>query len=127
MNDLKPQLAPGWSGVNIALLVVLFLIFKPLALLMLAYILVGERFGLHLGQPETFTALWSRITASWSAGGTDRVDGAGGTPAPSIDRQSELDARASDLDAERDALARERAAFDEEKRAADDQGDRPTH
>ena len=127
MNDLKPQLAPGWSGVNIALLIVSFLVFKPFGLLMLAYILVGGRFGLHLGHPETFVALWGRITEGFKAGapGTaTRVDGTGGTPAPAIDRQRELDEQERRLTGERETLARERAAFDEEKRQ---QTERPTH
>lgn len=124
MNDLRPQLAPGWSPVNIGLMILLFIVFKPLGFLMLAYILVGGRLGLDLGRPDTFSAFWQRLAGAWQAGGNPRADVSrtadesigGGTPAPVIDRARELDVRERELAAERDALARERDAFEREKR-----------
>ena len=89
MKDLKSQLLPGWSPLNIGLLVVFFFIFKLFALLMLGYILFGARLGLNLGQPDTFKALWGRISAAWKAGPPEggtatRVSGTGGTPEPQL-------------------------------------------
>lgn len=91
MNDIKSQLLPGWSPVNIGLLIVLFFVFKLAALLMLGYILFGARLGLDLSRPETFKALWGRVSQAWKAappeGGTaTRV---GGTPNPHIDSNSD--------------------------------------
>jgi hypothetical protein len=68
MNDFKQQLAPGWSAVNIGLTVVLFLIGWPLGLLMLAYIIWGQRLRLDLGRPETLAAFWKRIATAFRAG-----------------------------------------------------------
>jgi hypothetical protein len=68
MNDFKQQLAPGWSAVNIGLTVILFLIGWPLGLLMLAYIIWGQRLGLDLGRPETLAVFWKRIAAAFRAG-----------------------------------------------------------
>ena len=74
MNDrLNPQLtrsqfAPGWSGVNIALMVVLFIVAWPLGLLMLGYILAGDSLGLNLGQPQPFIAPVRRVGAAINAG-----------------------------------------------------------
>lgn len=122
MNDLKPQLAPGWSGVNIALLVVLFLVAAPLGLLMLAYILLGARLGLDLSRPHTFVSAWDRLVGAWKAGtaswgGDNAVPQGGGTPAPHLDRAQELEQREAALLAERDKLARERADFERQKSA----------
>lgn len=93
MNDLKSQLLPGWSPLNIGLLVLFFFIFKLFALLMLGYILFGDRLGLDLGRPETFKALWGRVSDAWKAspppsGTATRVSGTGGTPEPRIDANS---------------------------------------
>ena len=68
MNDLRAQLAPGWSGVNVAITVVLFLMAWPLGLLMIAYIVWGDRLGLNLARPETLSAFGGRIAHAWRAG-----------------------------------------------------------
>ncbi len=69
MNNFKQQLAPGWSGVNIGISVVLFLVgLWPLGLLMIAYILWGQRVGLDLSRPETLGVFWKRLTSAWRAG-----------------------------------------------------------
>lgn len=67
MNDIKQQLAPGWSTVNIVISVVLFLIAWPLALLMLAYILWGQKVGLDLGRPDTLVVFAKRLGTAWRA------------------------------------------------------------
>jgi ABC-type Fe3+ transport system permease subunit len=87
MNDIKSQLLPGWSPVNIGLLVLFFIFFKLFALLMLGYIVFGARLGLDLTRPETFKALWGRVSTAWKSappeGGTaTRV---GGTPEPRVE------------------------------------------
>lgn len=68
MNDLRAQLAPGWSGVNVAITVVLFLMAWPLAIVMIAYIVWGDRLGLNLARPETLSAFGGRIAHAWRAG-----------------------------------------------------------
>lgn len=68
MNDIKQQLTPGWSAVNIALVVVLFMMAWPLALLMLAYIIWGQKLGLDLGRPETLSIFWKRLSTAFRAG-----------------------------------------------------------
>lgn len=68
MNDLKQQLAPGWSAVNIAIVVILVLInLWPIALLMLAYIIWGRTVGLDLRQPSTLGTFGKRIGIAWRA------------------------------------------------------------
>ena len=67
MNDIKQQLAPGWSTVNIVLVVVLFLIGWPLAVLMVAYIIWGNKVGLNLGNPDTFAVFGKRLANAWRA------------------------------------------------------------
>ena len=68
MDDIRQQLAPGWSIVNIVLAVVLFTIVWPLGLLMIAYIVWGSRFGFDLGRPETLSRFWNRVIVSIKAG-----------------------------------------------------------
>lgn len=69
MNDIKQQLAPGWSTVNIVIAAVLFLVgWWPLGLLMIAYIVWGGKVGLDLGRPETISTFWRRIVAAFKAG-----------------------------------------------------------
>jgi len=123
MKDLRAQLSPGWSPVNIGLTVLLFFVAWPLGLLMIAYVVWGKGLGLDFARPETLSAFWGRFRRAWQAakasfgstsadtsatlaGGTPRVDGTsanGFTPA-------------SDQGAEREALQREKAASDAEKR-----------
>lgn len=50
---IKPQ----WSPLTIALMVVGFIIFWPLGLAVLAYIIWGEKFG---GSPEKAQAYWNK-------------------------------------------------------------------
>jgi len=117
MSDLRSQLAPGWSGVNIGLLVVLFIIGWPLGLLMLGYIVWGQQLGLHLGRPETLTAAFSRLSNAWKAGlnnWQNKIDSSTGTPGYS---GSTVDNSADQLHKERLDLEKDRLAFEAEKRA----------
>lgn len=119
MNDFRAQLAPGWSGVNVGILVVLFVFAFPLGLLMLAYLLWGGRLGLDLGRPETFAREGRRLTGAFGAGQRHWRAGDGvrptGRPDPVIRRETELQAEAERLAAEREALARERAELERER------------
>lgn len=67
MNDLRSQLSPSWSLVNIALTVVLFLIAWPLGLLMVAYVVFGAKIGIDLAHPGSLSTFWTRIKQSWRA------------------------------------------------------------
>jgi len=67
VNDFKQQLAPGWSPVNIGITVVLYLLAWPFALLMVAYIIWGNKAGLDLSQPATLGVFVRRIGVSWKA------------------------------------------------------------
>lgn len=69
MNDIKQQLAPSWSGVNIGIIIVLFVIgLWPLSLLMVAYVVWGGKLGLNLARPETLAVFARRIAAAFKAG-----------------------------------------------------------
>lgn len=68
MNDLKQQLAPGWSTVNIVITVLLFMFSWPFALVFLAYVLWGHKVNLDLSRPETITAFGRRLSAAFKAG-----------------------------------------------------------
>lgn len=68
MDDLKKQLAPGWSTVNIIILVVLFMFSWALALIYLAYVLWGQKVNLDLSRPETITAFGKRVSTAFKAG-----------------------------------------------------------
>ncbi len=68
MHDIKQQLAPSWSAVNIGLIIILFLIGWPLGLLMVAYVVWGGKLGLNLGRPETFSVFGRRLAAAFKAG-----------------------------------------------------------
>jgi len=68
MNDIKQQLAPGWSAVNIAISAILFMIgWWPLGLVMIAYIVWGNRVGLDLSRPETISAFARRVSVACKA------------------------------------------------------------
>ncbi|MBX2880776.1 MAG: hypothetical protein KTR32_12615 [Granulosicoccus sp.] len=67
MNDLKEQLAPGWSMANIVICVVLFFLSPLLALLMVGYIVWGNKLGLDLRQPQTFMVFAKRLTSAGRA------------------------------------------------------------
>ena len=49
---------PAWSPLTIALMVLGFIIFWPLGLAVLGYILWGEKFG---GSPEKAQAYWNKV------------------------------------------------------------------
>ena len=125
MHDLRAQLAPGWTGVNIALMVVLFLISLPLGLLMLAYIIWGRQLGLDLGRPQTLATAGGRLVRAFQAGKASWSAQSGplptGRPAAN-DRSSVSGSRPHEVDdldplrPEREALERERNAFEAEKR-----------
>jgi len=68
MNDLKQQLAPGWSTVNIAITVVLFFVSWPLAAIFVAYVLWGQKVDLDLSKPETVATFGRRIATAFKAG-----------------------------------------------------------
>ena len=68
MNDLKQQLAPGWSTVNIIIVVVLFTLSWPLALIYLAYVLWGQKVRLDLSKPETVATFGRRVASAFKAG-----------------------------------------------------------
>ena len=122
MNDLRAQLAPGWSGVNVALTVLLFLMAWPLGLLMVAYIVWGRQLGLDLSRPETLSLFGGRVRDAWRAGsaswGQGRTPLSTGTPRGSsnVSARSNGQDEATALRAERDALDRERHAFEVERR-----------
>ena len=68
MNELKQQLVPGWTAVNIGIIVVLWVLSMwPLSLLMVAYIIFGQRMGLDLSRPETLRTFGRRIAQAWRA------------------------------------------------------------
>lgn len=68
MNNLREQLAPGLSGVNIGITVLLVLMAWPLALLMLAYIFFGQKVGVDLGRPATLATFLGRLKTAVRAG-----------------------------------------------------------
>jgi len=126
MSDIQSQLAPGWSPVNIGITVVLFFIGWPLALLMVGYVLLGNKLGISLARPATFGQFFRRIKRAASAASTafsasgnhssgtpDYQRDAGGTPYGSTAAEQKLAE-------ERDALARERAEFEKERQAHSD-------
>ena len=139
MNDLRAQLAPGWSGVNVAITVVLFLMAWPLGLLMIAYIVWGDRLGLNLARPETLSAFGGRIAHAWRAGSASWGGAApisSGTPTGAEARDAARPDTASSwsatgsasaggtpaaeearLRADREALKRERREFETERDA----------
>lgn len=122
-NSLQTQLAPGWSGVNIALMAVLFYVWWPLGLLMIAYIVWGAQFGLNLARPETFKTASQRMTSGSRAPGATQ---GGGTPSGNT-AQGTPDNERSDFDrwrqqeterlrSERETLERDRAEFEASRR-----------
>lgn len=69
MHDIKQQLAPGWSAVNIGLIVIMYIIgLWPLSLLMVAYVVWGGKLGLNLARPETIAIFGRRVAAAFKAG-----------------------------------------------------------
>lgn len=127
LDNIRSQLAPGWTMVNIVLLVVLFFLAWPLGLLMIAYILGGHSLGVNLGQPETFSVAFGRMANAVRAGVAEFNRPSGGqdnfAATPPEDptqfeqwRQQEI----ARLAQERENLVSEQAAFAAEK----DQGSR---
>ena len=126
-NTIRTQLAPGWTPVNIIIMVALFVfVWWPLGVLMLAYILVGPKLGLHLAEPATFKAAYTRLTSRapansgtatrWSGDSTAKV-----SPDASLLDTSGLREEAERVRQEREKLDRERAEFDAEKLAFEQQ------
>jgi len=68
MNDIKTQLAPSWSTVNIVISVLLVMMAWPLALAFVAYILWGSKVGLDLSRPETIKVFGRRVKVAFRAG-----------------------------------------------------------
>ncbi|MFT6305791.1 MAG: hypothetical protein ACI9JP_001338 [Granulosicoccus sp.] len=68
LNDIKQQLAPGWSTVNIIIMVVLFIMSWPVALVFLAYVLWGNKVGLDFSRPETLKVFGRRLSNAFRAG-----------------------------------------------------------
>lgn len=124
-DSLKSQLAPGWSPVNIVLMIFAFWVFWPLGLAMLAYILKGADFGVDLRQPGSFVPFfrnagdYARNTFNKfnnERGSTSGTPGGKPTPHDRAD-ESWQNTERDKLKAERASLDRERAAFEAEKRA----------
>lgn len=68
MNNITQQLAPSWSTVNIAITVVLFLMAWPFALIMIAYILWGQKLGLDFSKPGSLAIFGRRVATAFRAG-----------------------------------------------------------
>ena len=131
IQTLRTQLAPQWSGVNIAIIVVLYLISLPLALIMIAYVVWGRKLDLNLARPQSFVTAGTRLSKAMSRAlsdlsGSESGSGAtgnGGTPSgvggepsggPFDDWRKQETER---LRVEREALEHERTAFEREKAA----------
>ena len=67
MNDIKQQLAPGWSTVNVVISVLLMIMSWPLALVFVAYVLWGSKIGLDLSRPETIKTFGKRLSNAFRA------------------------------------------------------------
>jgi len=120
-GDLKSQLAPGWSPVNIALMLFCLWFFWPLGLAMIAYIVKGAEFGLDLRSPGSFVPFFKDLADvardtfnKFKKGGLSGASNTtpGGTPVRDNNR-GEQDTLQSDK------AALERAAVDAKKRAAE--------
>lgn len=129
-DNIRSQLAPGWSGVNIAIMVVALIFMFPLGILMIGYILLGDSLGVDLGRPETFTRLFQRIGRAFDAGmaefngqtndvtapvaNTDPT----ATPVEPAPAQAEsTGAQSESVQTQREALDAERRRFEAEKAA----------
>lgn len=120
-KSILTQLAPGWTPVNILIMVALFVfVWWPFGLLMLAYILVGDKFGLNLAKPVTFKQAFARLTSrpTVNSGTATRWNGERtetGSPDSASSNATELQREAERLRLEREKLDRERAEFEAEK------------
>ncbi len=129
-ESLKSQLAPGWSPVNIGLMVIGLWIFWPLGLAMLGYILKGADVGVDLRRPGSFLPFFRNLGDSARAafdkfknnGSADQPRSAGGIPQRDSNDQWQR-AEREKLQSERADLERERAAFEAEKRAFESRTD----
>lgn len=68
MNDIKQQLAPSWSAVNIVISVFLVFTAWPVALVFIAYVVWGSKVDLDLARPETLKAFGRRMSNAFSVG-----------------------------------------------------------
>lgn len=132
-SDIRSQLAPSWTPVNIGILVVLFLISTLLGLIWLGYILGGRHLGLDFSQSDSIKQTGQKIKRSFRAAiasfkdDSDSVtetrdtqfSGNGGKPAhdPTTSHDSRERSDMDTLAEARAALAREKAAFEAEKAA----------
>lgn len=126
LAEIRSQMRPGWSPVNIIIMVLLFWIFWPFGLAMVAYIVWGDRIGLDFSQPNSFRGFAGRLKQGLSAaidgfnGKNNHHPHAGfgstntGTPAPEKEDFEQWRQR------EQDKLKSERAALDRDKKAFDD-------
>lgn len=126
------QLAPGISGVNIALTVFGFMIFWPFGLFMLAYIFWGPSWGLDLRYTNTWMPALAQVggkIGQFFRAGVDSMRQSGnqsnhstGTPSMDAESRESFDQWRSrekrKLDMERARLDQERAEFEAEKRAS---------
>ena len=113
MNELRAQLVPSWSGVNIGIMILLFITVAPLGILMLGYIIWGKKLGLDLSQPQSFVAAGGRLGTAFGAA---KQSWSGATPLPTGTPNGARNAQ-RELDEERAQLEREKSAFEAEKRA----------
>jgi hypothetical protein len=126
-KSIRTQLTPGWTLLNILIMVTLFIfVWWPFGLLMLAYILFGAKFGLNLAEPTTFKEAFARLTGGTSvnSGSATRWNAdRSGTDSPGSESANTTDLRdeAERLCQEREKLDRERADFDAEKQSHDQQ------
>jgi len=120
-DELRAQLSPGWSPVNIALVVILTWLFLPFGLAMIAYILWGDRVGLDFSQPGAFGRLAQKLKQALRGA----VEGFSGNPGqqhqyrPTGTPNSESDSFETWRQQEEQKLREERAALDREREAFD--------
>jgi len=125
--NLRSQLSPGWSPVNIGAVVILTWIFIPFGLAMIAYVLWGDRVGLDFSQPGSIRQFVTRLKNGFRGAvqGFNSTQGhanppSTGTPTPDRDsfeswrRQEEVK-----LQNEREALEQERDAFNAKRNQHD--------
>lgn len=137
-DNIRSQLAPGWSGLNIAIMIVALIFVFPLGVLMIGYILLGDSLGVDLGRPETFTRLFQRIGRAFDAGMAEFNGQANNTPVVNTDparAPTEPDSaepmraestETQNTQTEREALDAERRRFEAEKAAFYQRRDRDT-
>lgn len=120
-KSIRTQLAPGWTPLNILIMVALFIfVWWPFGLLMLAYILFGTKLGLNLAEPATFKEAYARLTGGTSVSSGSATRGNGdrtvtGSPVSNSSNTTDVRDEAERLHQEREKLDRERADIDADK------------